>query len=106
MLVKRRVSLMKTKAAKTLQTTPAMLPGAVCVQWARRGDKRRRYYARFWREDGRLRKQYVRQADIEAVTAACAAWREQRQQERQQREAAEREFRRLVRLLRGIGYDD
>jgi len=66
----------------TLQNIPAELPGVVCVQYVTRGKKRHAYHARFWREDGRLRKQYVRKADVEAVRAACAA-----------RQAAERERR-------------
>jgi len=67
---------------ETLQNIPAELPGVVCEQFVHRGNKQHVYYARFWREDGRLRKQYVRKADVEAVRAACAA-----------RQAAEREGR-------------
>jgi len=66
----------------TLPNIPAELPGVVCEQSVRRGNKRHVYHARFWREDGRLRKQYVRKDDVEAVRAACAA-----------RQAAERERR-------------
>lgn len=40
-----------------------------------RGEPHRAFY-RFWREDGRLRKAYVRRADLEAERAACLAWRE------------------------------
>jgi len=61
---------------ETLQNIPAELPGVVCEQSVRRGNKQHVYYARFWREDGQLRKQYVRKADVEAVRAACAARRE------------------------------
>ncbi len=67
---------------ETLPNIPAELPGVVCAQSVRRGNKSHVYHARFWREDGRLRKQYVRKADVEAVRAACAA-----------RQAAEREHR-------------
>ncbi len=44
------------------------------------GNKRHAYYARRWRERGKLHKQYVRKADVERVRAACAT--------RQEREAA------------------
>ena len=96
---------MKTKSENPLHTNPAMLPGAVCVQWATRGSKRRRYYARFWREGGRLRKQYVRQADVEAVTAACAAWRAQERDRRSRRDASLRALRAAMRLLRELNDD-
>jgi hypothetical protein len=56
-----------------LQNIPAELPGVVCIQYVTRGKKRHAYHARFWRERGKLRKQYVRKCDVEAVRAACAA---------------------------------
>jgi hypothetical protein len=37
-------------------------------------------YYRFWRERGKLRKEYVRPADLAAVTAACEARRTQRRE--------------------------
>jgi hypothetical protein len=63
---------------------PKMLPGAVCPQWVRcgrptcrcaRGKLHGPYYYRFWREDGRLRKAYVKPADLERVRAQCRARR-------------------------------
>ena len=70
---------------------PNSLPktGVVCRQWARcgrptcrcaRGELHGPYDYLFWREGGRLRKRYVRQADAEAARAAC--------RERQRREEA------------------
>src|SRR5437763_15307306 len=59
------------------------LPGSVCLQRVRcgkpncrcaRGGRHAAYY-RFWREGGRLRKAYVRRADVESTRAACEAWR-------------------------------
>jgi hypothetical protein len=53
------------------------LDGAICVQMVRcgkancrcaRGEKHKAHY-RFWREDGRLRKAYVRQSELEHVQA-------------------------------------
>lgn len=60
------------------------LPGAVCAQRVRCGKPNCRCarlelhtaYYRFWREGGRLRKAYVRVADVERVRAACARWKE------------------------------
>lgn len=68
-----------------------MLPGTVHVQWVRCGRANCRcshgqlhgpYHYRFWREGGRLRKQYVKRSDVEAVTAACNARAEQVQSQR------------------------
>lgn len=72
----------------TLQNTDATLPGVVCVQYVVRGNKRHEYHARFWREGGKLRKQYIRKADVERVRAACAA--------RQECEAGHKRFRALM----------
>ena len=68
------------------------LPGAVCKQYktcgkadchCAHGQQHGPYWYRFWRdENGKLRKVYVRQADLERVRAACAA-----------RQAEEREVR-------------
>jgi hypothetical protein len=65
---------------------PKMLPGTVHEQWVRCGRDNCRcsggqdrtqlhgpYYYRYWREDGRLRKEYIKRADLESVTAACNA---------------------------------
>src|SRR3954453_18957196 len=91
----------------TLQNIPAELPGVVCEQFVRRGNKRHVYHARFWREGGRLRKQYVRKADVEAVRAACAARREREGERARTRalmvaafgEAALKESRRQIRAM-------
>ena len=53
---------------------PKLLPGTVCQQWVRCGHPGCRcasgrlhgpYFYRFWRDGGRLRKQYVRRSDVE-----------------------------------------
>jgi hypothetical protein len=73
----------RTKRAKTL---PKTLPGVVCAQWVRCGRRQCRcatgqlhgpYHYRFWRQGGRLRKEYVRPADLAHVRAACAARRQE-----------------------------
>lgn len=65
-------------------TIPAKLPGTLISQYVKcgkpnckcaRGALHGPYWYRFWREDGyRLRKQYVRLADLEQVRAACQAY--------------------------------
>jgi hypothetical protein len=61
-----------------------MLPGAVHLQNVRCGKpncrcatgKPHEAYYRFWRSRGKLRKAYVRKADLERVRAGCALWAE------------------------------
>jgi len=63
---------------KTVKTLPNTLPGAVCAQWRDRDGKRYGpYYFRFWREGGRLHKQYITRNEVEAVQAACGRHREE-----------------------------
>ncbi len=65
----------QTKNAKPLLNT---LPGAVCAQWRDRDGKRYGpYYFRFWREGGRLHKEYIKRNEVEAVQAACGRHREE-----------------------------
>jgi len=62
-----------------------LLKGEVCQQYTRCGKPGCRcadghlhgpYYYRIWRDGRKVRKQYVREADVETVRAACAAYRE------------------------------
>ena len=71
----------RTKGERML---PNMLPGTVCQQWVRcgrpgcrcaRGRLHGPYFYRFWRDGGRLRKQYVRRSDVERVRGQCQARR-------------------------------
>jgi hypothetical protein len=66
-----------------LPKTP--LPGVVLAQRVRcgksscrcaRGTLHGPYFFRFWREDGRLRKSYVKPAELEQVRARCEARRQ------------------------------
>ena len=59
---------------------PKPLAGVVCSQMVRcgkvgckcqRGRLHGPYYYRFWRENGRLRKQYVPRSQLESVRARC-----------------------------------
>ena len=91
---------------KNPEPLPKTLPGVVCTQRVRcgkpgcrcaRGPGHLAYY-RFWREGGRLRKCYVRRADLSAVRAACAA----RQHERRELSEAWQQWRRLVAVAREV----
>ena len=101
---------MKTAMSQATNTNPEplpkTLPGVVCAQRVRcgkpgcrcaRGPGHLAYY-RFWRDGGRLRKRYVRRADLAAVRAACAA----RQCERRELSEAWQQWRRLAAVVRGV----
>jgi hypothetical protein len=79
---------MQTKCPETLPKIP--LPGVVRPQWVRcgrsncrcaRGQLHGPYFYRFWREGGKLKKAYVRPAELEQVRAQCDARRKQRQRQ-------------------------
>jgi hypothetical protein len=53
-------------------------------------------YYRFWREGGRLRKRYLKRADLAAVRAACEA----RRQERRELVKSWEQWRQLVAVVR------
>ena len=89
----------KTKKQKPLPNL-SELTGSVCVQWRKSGDKLRPYYYRFWREGGRLRKQYVKLKDAEKVAAACVTNRRERKAWRTELLTAKRQYRLLVELLK------
>jgi hypothetical protein len=99
----------RTNPEKTL---PKMLAGSVCAQWVRcgrpnchcaRGRLHGPYHYRFFRHRGRLRKRYVKPADIGDVRAGCEARREARRRDRRELAVALREFRRIQDLLRVLG---
>jgi hypothetical protein len=84
-----------------------MLSGVVRPQWVRcgrpgchcaRGRPHGPYHYRFWREGARLRKAYVRPADLEGVRAACEARRAARRQLR----VGWQQWRQLRDLLREV----
>ena len=81
--------------------------GALCAQWKRcgrptcrcaRGRLHGPYHCLFWREGGRLRKRYVRRADVDSLRVAIAAWRRLHPPTWTTRQALA-ELRRLVREL-------
>lgn len=76
---------MKTKSSEML---PKILPAAVCPQYIRcgnltcrcaRGELHGPYFYCFWREGGKLKKAYVRKADVDRVRDLCQAERRTRQ---------------------------
>jgi hypothetical protein len=90
-----------------VESLPKTLPGVVCQQWVRcgrpncrcaRGELHGPYAYHFTRENGRLRKRYVKPADVARVRAACQARRDQR------RELAEgwECWRQLAAQLKGV----
>ncbi len=104
------MSVTKTKSEKALPKIEP-LPGSVCPQFRRCGKPNCRcasgelhgaYFYRFWREKGKLRKQYVPRADVERVRSACAAYREAQASVRQQRQEGWQAFRELMRLLKQL----
>jgi hypothetical protein len=91
---------------KNPESLPKTLPGVVCAQRVRcgkpncgcaNGEGHLAFY-RFWRVGGRLRKCYVRRADLASVRAACEA------RHRERRELAEswQEWRKLVAVVREV----
>jgi len=60
------------------------------------------YYYLFWRAGGRLRKQYVRLADVSAVQTACRARQAQAREAREQARQARAEWRALKAQLREL----
>lgn len=92
---------------KSDQNLPKKLPAAVCAQFVRcgkpgcrcaRGELHGPYHYCFWKENGRLRKAYIRKSDVEAVRAVCEAKRKQRQQQ----QTAIIEWRELLAEIREV----
>jgi hypothetical protein len=84
------------------------LPGSLHAAWVRcgtagcrcaRGALHGAYWRRQWREGGRTRREYVKQADVEQVQAGLAAWREQHPPA----SALRQELAALRRLMRLLG---
>jgi hypothetical protein len=72
-----------------VEVLPKILPGVVCQQWVRwgrpncrcaRGELHGPYPYHFARQQGRLRKRYVKPAEVEEVRAACQARQRQRRE--------------------------
>ncbi len=76
--------------------------GCKCANGALHGP----YFYRFWRERGRLRKAYVKPADLDAVRAACAKERDLNQTRRLLHALELNDWRCLTVLLREGEKDD
>jgi hypothetical protein len=91
---------------KNPKTLPKTLPGVVCAQRVRcgkpscgcAGGQGHLAFYRFWREGGRLRKLYVRRADLATVRAAC----EPRRQKRRALATAWQHWRKLVATVKEV----
>jgi hypothetical protein len=78
---------------KTEKALPNMARGWVCKQYVRRGQKLcGPYLYRFWREGGRLRKQYVPCASAEKTIALCTEWQSLMRKVRAQRKATRKDL--------------
>lgn len=59
---------------------PKPLRGSVCAQFRTVGEREYGpYWFRFWREDGRLRKEYVKKSELDQIIEACGIGRQERQ---------------------------
>jgi hypothetical protein len=86
--------------------------GALCVQWVRCGrpgcgcssgrQLHGPYHYFFYRECGRLRKRYVRMADVEAVEVAVAAAHARHRVRWSAQQASQAEWRTAVERLREV----
>lgn len=81
------------------------MPGAVCAQMIRcgkpsckcaRGELHGPYFYRFVWERGKQRKRYVRQADVQQIRAACAAYKNEARIRRRQRKLDKISIRALL----------
>ena len=97
-----------TKQAKPL---PKNRAAAVCAQWVRcgkpgcrcaRGELHGPYHYVFFRQGGRLRKRYVRQADLATVQIQAQRRRERTRQEREQRARWRQQWRDLLAGIREV----
>ena len=97
---------MNTKQATALPKTGAT---AVCVKWKRcgkpgchcaRGELHGPYHYVSFRQGGRLRKRYVRQADVATVQAQAQRRRERARRAREQRVAWRQQWRALLAGIR------
>ena len=104
-----------TKLTKTKKTLPKIeLPGIVMSEMKRCGkqnckcssgeksDLHGPYYYRYWREQGRLKKQYVEAERVKETTAACIRRQIREKAEREDRERSQaliREMRQVTRNL-------
>lgn len=99
---------MKTETEKVL---PKTMPGTVHAQFIRcgkrnckcsRGEHHGAYYYHFVRVDGRLRKRYLKPADVEAVRSACQDRQEHKKREIENNKVVWKSLRTLREELRSL----
>ncbi len=96
-------------STQPVKALPKMGSAAVCPQWVRcgkpgcrcaRGELHGPYHYLFWREAGRLRRRYVRAADVVSLTLATRQHRARLRQRRETAKAWRQEWRALLASLR------
>jgi hypothetical protein len=85
--VKVKLGTRRTQIKKSSQKLPKKLPAAVCAQMVgcgkptcrcARGELHGPYFYCFWRERGKLKKAYIRKADVDRARNLCQARRRTR----------------------------
>jgi len=89
----------------------SLLPGSIVAHRVRcgrknckcgKGERHGPYHYRYYWQDGKRRKSYIRRSDLAAVRAACAAYRHQEKQRRLERQRALAQLRRMLGPLRHL----
>jgi hypothetical protein len=70
------------------------------------GPKHGPYYTRYWWQDGRRQKRYVRREDAAESAAACAVRRQIEKDARARAEAAREEWRNVRALIRSLEHGE
>lgn len=92
---------------QSAETLPKILAGGVHLQWVRCGRPGCRcasgqlhgpYHYLLWREQGRLRKRYLKVADVDSVRACC----ELRRLHRRELSVSQEEWRQMADTVRHV----
>lgn len=95
-----------------VKTLPKAGKGAVCIQYRRcgkpncgcaRGSLHGPYYCLFWREQGRLRKHYLRPEDVGAFRSECEARRKRAADQRRLHELWRQRYSAYLDTVRQVG---
>lgn len=63
------------------------------------------YYYRFWRQEGKLRKQYLRKVEVELVRAACRRRQIEERRRREERDRANELLQEQLAIIRELVND-
>jgi len=104
--------LVGVAGSESAQPSPKKGEGAVCIQWVRCGKRTCRcmrdgpkhgpYFRRFWWQDGRRCRRYVRKEEAVDFAAACAIRREAERAERERNDATRQAWREVRTLIREV----